>query len=129
MGEGLVVTDWESTVGSLSQVSQDFPFSAVVIIGPEDIFFMDSLGFFGDTAFGEEGSSEEVGDSFGGFEKCFVGNFEVVIGFNIGCVCIVHAWVLVYERWVFVVDWEFLWTHKQHMFEEMGQTQWTIGIL
>ena len=51
MAESFIVSDTEIMERDVAKFMQNFPFSTVVVIGPEDILFMDSLSFFSDTAF------------------------------------------------------------------------------
>ncbi len=90
MTECLIITDGKSTVWSFGQFSQNFPLSTVVVIGPQNILFVNCLSFLTDTAFSQQGACEKVRDSLHSLYKSFVRYLEKVVGFNIGCIRIVH---------------------------------------
>ena len=122
MTECLIITDGKSTVWSFGQFSQNFPLSTVVVIRPQNIFLMNSLGFLTDTAFSQQGACEKVSDSLYSLYKSFVRYLEKVVGFNIWRIRIVHARILVDKGWVFVMDWELFGSHEEHVLQKMGQT-------
>lgn len=123
MSQGLVVTNRESTIGSLSQFSQNFPFSAVIVISPKDIFLVDGLSLLRNAAFSQEGTSEKIGDSFDGFNKGLIRDFKIVVGFNIRCISVVHSRVLIDEGRVLIMDRELFRAHEEHVFQEVSEAQ------
>lgn len=91
MPEGFCIANSESRVGSLTKFAQYFPFSAVIVICPQNVLFVHCLTLLLNAFFSEQGSCEKISKSLYGFVECTVFNFKIIISLDITCISIVKS--------------------------------------